>query len=241
MTQLQHLFDLGGPTMWAIAGLAVVGACLFFERLFAIAGLAGQLRETERQLRETALRGSLSDLVPVCRAAPGGTAPVLLRGVEAALRRAPRDEVLAEMARDARRLNLRLKRGLGLLATLGTMAPFVGLFGTVLGIMEALRAIGKSGTGGLDVVATGVSEALVTTAAGILVAVIMVVLHQLLRGQLLRAVLEVQVLVEDAADQFAKVALSAPSAPPAAAGPVPVALVAAPPGVGREEPLHAAG
>jgi biopolymer transport protein ExbB/TolQ len=190
--------------MWAIAITAAVGLVLFCERLFATIGLARALRDTERRLRETALRGSMSDLVPVCNAAPAGMAAVLMRGIEAAMRRSPREDILAEMTRDGRRLSLHMRRGLGFLATLGTMAPFLGLFGTVLGIMDALRSIGKSGTGGLDVVATGVSEALVATAAGIFVAVVMVLLHQLLRAQMARAVLEVQVLVEDAADQFAR-------------------------------------
>ena len=91
-----------------------------------------------------------------------------------------------------------------MLATLGSMAPFTGLFGTVLGIMQALKNIGQSGSGGLDVVAGGVSEALVSTAGGLAVALVIVLLHQFLKSQLANAVLEVQVLVEDAADDFAR-------------------------------------
>ncbi len=64
-----------------------------------------------------------------------------------------------------------LKRGLGSLATIGATAPFVGLFGTVLGIIHAFTSISTTNTTGIAAVAGGISEALVTTAFGLLVAV----------------------------------------------------------------------
>jgi biopolymer transport protein ExbB/TolQ len=67
-----------------------------------------------------------------------------------------------------------MKRWLGLLATVGSTAPFVGLFGTVVGIINAFKAIGMTGSGGIGAVAGGIAEALVTTAMGIGVAVLAV-------------------------------------------------------------------
>ncbi len=64
-----------------------------------------------------------------------------------------------------------LKRGLAGLATIGSTAPFVGLFGTVIGIINAFREMSGSHASGLTVVAGGISEALVTTAIGLFVAV----------------------------------------------------------------------
>jgi biopolymer transport protein ExbB len=64
-----------------------------------------------------------------------------------------------------------LKRGIGSLATIGSTAPFVGLFGTVAGILEAFKQISVSKTAGLAAVAGGISEALVTTAVGLFVAI----------------------------------------------------------------------
>src|SRR3954464_8552385 len=64
-----------------------------------------------------------------------------------------------------------LKRGLGGLATIGSTAPFVGLFGTVVGIINAFRQISAQKTSGLGAVAGGISEALVTTAIGLFVAI----------------------------------------------------------------------
>jgi len=64
-----------------------------------------------------------------------------------------------------------MKRGLSALATIGSTAPFVGLFGTVVGILNAFKGIAANKVTGLSAVAGGISEALVTTAFGLLVAV----------------------------------------------------------------------
>jgi biopolymer transport protein ExbB/TolQ len=64
-----------------------------------------------------------------------------------------------------------MKKGLGGLGTISSGAPFIGLFGTVVGIINAFRSMAASGQGGLGAVSAGISEALVTTAAGLLVAI----------------------------------------------------------------------
>ncbi len=74
----------------------------------------------------------------------------------------------------------RLDRNLGVLATTGSVTPFIGLFGTVWGIMNAFQAIGVSGSASLAAVAPGISEALVTTAAGLFAAIPAVVGYNLL-------------------------------------------------------------
>jgi biopolymer transport protein TolQ len=70
-----------------------------------------------------------------------------------------------------------LERRLTWLATIGSVSPFVGLFGTVMGVVDAFHAIGTAGTGSLKTVAPGVAEALITTAAGLFVAVPAVVAY----------------------------------------------------------------
>jgi biopolymer transport protein ExbB/TolQ len=65
-----------------------------------------------------------------------------------------------------------LKRGLSTLATIATSSPFIGLFGTIAGIINAFRGMALTGSGGIGAVASGISEALVTTAFGIGVAII---------------------------------------------------------------------
>ena len=83
----------------------------------------------------------------------------LMDNLERALRKAEIDQ------------NKRLEKALGFLATTGNTAPFIGLFGTVWGIMESFRSIGLKGSANLAVVAPGISEALIATAAGLAAAI----------------------------------------------------------------------
>ena len=78
------------------------------------------------------------------------------------------------LERRLQEVHLNLKKYLWVLASIASTAPFVGLFGTVVGIIRSFEDISKSGKGGFSVVAAGLSEALIATAAGIIVAVIAV-------------------------------------------------------------------
>lgn len=77
-----------------------------------------------------------------------------------------------------------MKRGLGFLATIGSTAPFIGLFGTVVGIINAFRGIAATGSGGMAAVSGGIAEALVATGLGIFVAIPAVVSFNHFTGKL---------------------------------------------------------
>jgi biopolymer transport protein ExbB/TolQ len=79
---------------------------------------------------------------------------------------------------------INLRRGLGFLATIGSTAPFIGLFGTVVGIINAFRSIAATGSGGMSVVSGGIAEALVSTALGIFVAIPAVVAFNHFTGKI---------------------------------------------------------
>ncbi len=81
------------------------------------------------------------------------------------------------LERTATRVLSDLKRGLGGLATIASTAPFVGLFGTVLGIINAFELMAAKGSGGLATVSAGIAEALITTAFGLFVAIPAVALY----------------------------------------------------------------
>ena len=109
-------------------------------------------------------------------------AAVFLAGYrdQAALRRLGKDEsysrdaveeIIARLAWVQAEELQRLDRGVSFLATTGSSAPFIGLFGTVIGIMNAFREIGASGSASLAVVAPGIAEALVATAVGLFAAI----------------------------------------------------------------------
>jgi biopolymer transport protein ExbB/TolQ len=92
------------------------------------------------------------------------------------------ESVARALERQAQREVQSLKRGLGLLATVGSTAPFVGLLGTVMGIVTAFEKMAATGAGGLGTVSAGIAEALVTTAFGLLVAIPAVMAYNDLQG-----------------------------------------------------------
>jgi biopolymer transport protein TolQ len=87
------------------------------------------------------------------------------------------------LARAANRENVGFTRNLGVLATTAAVTPFVGLFGTVWGIMKSFRAIAETGSTSIVAVAPGISEALINTAAGLAAAVPALVAYNLLTGR----------------------------------------------------------
>ena len=76
-----------------------------------------------------------------------------------------------ELGRQADYISASLRRGLGILASVGSVAPFVGLLGTVIGIIDAFQGIAAEGSGGIGAVSSGIAEALIVTAVGLGVAI----------------------------------------------------------------------
>lgn len=91
----------------------------------------------------------------------------------------------------------RAERGLSVLATIGSSAPFIGLFGTVWGIMNAFRSIAESRDTNLAVVAPGIAEALFATALGLVAAIPAVIFYNALAGALDRFAVRVEALSDD--------------------------------------------
>ncbi len=93
-----------------------------------------------------------------------------------------------------------LKKSLWIIGTIGSSAPFIGLFGTVVGIIKSFQSIAQSGKSGFAVVASGLSEALVATAAGIIVAVMAVILYNYFQNRLSRVNTEIRNRMQDLMD-----------------------------------------
>src|SRR5688572_1036581 len=92
------------------------------------------------------------------------------------------ETVARALERQSQREIQQLKRGQGVLATISSTAPFVGLLGTVMGIVTAFEQMAASGQGGLATVSAGIAEALVTTAFGLLVAIPAVMTYNYFQG-----------------------------------------------------------
>jgi biopolymer transport protein TolQ len=138
-----------------------------FLEMFRGSPSLNQAREKGEAFRSTPMAALLrAGVHELALAAPRrGEAPVAT-DTELGLRNLGRG-----LDRAAREETSRLERGLGLLATTASVTPFIGLLGTVWGIMEAFRSIGLTGTANLATVAPGIAEALVNTAAGLFAAI----------------------------------------------------------------------
>ena len=151
-------------------------AALFIgiERVLFLRGFATRSQELHQAVIRALLRGDAQQALHECDRAHIPTAALY----RAALDRATRLDRLADAVDRARREVIQaLRAPLWILGTLGAVMPFVGLFGTVWGILHSFRSMAAAGTGGFAVVASGISEALITTAGGIAVAVEAVVLY----------------------------------------------------------------
>ncbi len=88
-----------------------------------------------------------------------------------------------ELVRKLESFSAEARRGMGMLASIGSTAPFIGLFGTVMGIITAFQGIAAAGGGGLGAVSAGIAEALIVTAAGLVVAIASVLFYNYLSGR----------------------------------------------------------
>ena len=125
-------------------------------------------------LRQLLEGSKYPDALKLCSSTPGPVA-ALMR-VAMTHRTKSKNEVIALLNAAQIDERVKLERFLGILGTLGNTAPFIGLFGTVIGIIRAFHDLAVSGSGGPSVVAAGIAEALVATAGGLAVAIPSVVL-----------------------------------------------------------------
>jgi len=115
------------------------------------------------------------------------------------------------------RESLRLERGLSFLATTGSAAPFIGLFGTVIGIINAFEQIGQAGTASLAVVAPGIAEALIATAVGLFAAIPATVFYNYFVGELRGIVAAIDLFGTEYEGDLRHMASAKQESPPVAA------------------------
>jgi len=104
----------------------------------------------------------------------------------------PKENIKIELKRIVHVESTRLEKFLNFLATTGSTAPFIGLFGTVWGIMDSFRGIGKMGSASLATVAPGIAEALIATAAGLAAAIPAVMAFNYFQGKVRRHITEIE-------------------------------------------------
>ncbi|MCP3099134.1 MotA/TolQ/ExbB proton channel family protein [Myxococcus sp. K15C18031901] len=172
------VFALG--IAWTLIAFAVASLAVFFERLFVFfrsrsvsrrfAARAGQLL-TQQQHEELVKEAEATKGSHLAVLLGGGMKTFLAKSRQPAGKLGPVELTRRELVRINERVSADVRRGMSVLATVGSVAPFVGLLGTVVGIIEAFSGIAKEGSGGLGAVSAGIAEALVVTALGLLVAI----------------------------------------------------------------------
>ncbi|HEK85101.1 MAG: MotA/TolQ/ExbB proton channel family protein [Candidatus Saccharicenans sp.] len=163
--------------------LSIITIYLFIERELTFSRARKKSMEVAPKLAELMKNGQLKEALALASKKDfknSHLARITAAGIEEFLAGKDNNLPLEEQIESAQRgceraqslFNQDLRRGLSIMATIATSAPFIGLFGTIFGIINAFRGMALTGSGGIGAVASGIAEALVTTAFGIAVAVI---------------------------------------------------------------------
>lgn len=182
---LQRLMTSFGAewVMWLLVALSIVSVAIMLERVWFYLSLRDNIPELARELRLLLRERGVDDALARMEKSPSAEAAVVVAG----LHEADRGAKSAEQAMDgaAALQRLKLEKRLAFLGTLGNNAPFIGLFGTVIGVVQAFEALGsqtvqqQTAQMAPQEVMTGIAEALVATAVGLLVALPAVFMYNL--------------------------------------------------------------
>ena len=185
-----EIFLNGGPLMYPILLCSVIGWAIFLERLRTYRKIHKEMLPTLTQVRNSLIAKEPEKAVAYCRSTSSPLARILLSVLTA---KKNERGYIKEMADEVgSRETAELQRYLGLLATIANISPLLGLLGTVLGMIKAFNVIAEAGTGTPATLGGGISEALITTAAGLSVAVPLILVHRYLASRADRLVLEME-------------------------------------------------
>ena len=204
-SELLALVKTGGIAMWLIVACSVAAVAVAVERLLALWRFGDRARGLADAVTRALFRGDVEDGRVQCERSDSPAAEVFLAALVAGAPGGARpgaaapsgEKVAAAVERQRQQVNLKLRQNLWMLGTIGATAPFIGLFGTVVGIMRAFHQMAATGQGGFSVVAAGISEALVTTAGGIAVAIEAVVIYNFLNTHVQKLAVQLKLLTEE--------------------------------------------
>jgi len=166
---------------------------VMIDRVIAYSGARGQSRQFAPAVAGALREGKLDEAIKIADRYPKShLAKVVVAGLQEFRAHQMSSDISGEEIEASKRaleraeaiVHAELKRGISSLATIGSTGPFVGLFGTVVGIINAFKGISSEKSTGLGAVAGGISEALVTTAVGLFVAIPAVWMYNYFSGRI---------------------------------------------------------
>lgn len=189
--QLIYYFEKGGPMMWALLLCAVLGLTFIIERFWVLNRSKIRTDEFLTKVRAALLKKrSVKEAVKVCEEYRGPISAIMKAGL---LKYGSSEEEIEKNIEIAATHELsRLERGLAVLASVANIAPLLGFLGTVTGMINAFDALSRSTQVDPRIVSGGISEALITTAAGLIIAVPTLVFYNWFSAMISRFVLEME-------------------------------------------------
>ncbi|MGH8263165.1 MAG: MotA/TolQ/ExbB proton channel family protein [Steroidobacterales bacterium] len=185
-----ELVKAGGYVMWPIILCSIAAAAIFVERLWTLQASRVLPKELTRKVLQWIETRDLNDKMIAALEQNSPLGKVIAVGL--ANRNRPRDVLVERVADTGRHVVHELERFIGMLGTIASIAPLLGLLGTVTGIIRAFNDLALKGGGDPRILSGGIAEALITTAAGLLVAIPALVGYRYLRGRVEGLVVEME-------------------------------------------------
>lgn len=172
---LVDFFKKGGGVMWLLLIIAILSIAIILERFYTLFKIRVNPKKFVEKLINTIEEGGIEEGIAFCSSHPSSVAKICLAGLEKA---GKSKEVIEEAiaGKSASELAF-LDRGMIFLGAFCTLAPILGFLGTVTGMIRAFNAVAQIGEVEPTAVASGISEALITTATGLMIAAPVVIAH----------------------------------------------------------------
>ncbi len=185
-----ELVGQGGPILVLIFALSIVAAGIIIERLLYFRKIRTDEEQVLRRLKSTLEKRHYEEALSICESNPAPITNLMKVGIE---HRDYPEQTIKATVTDAASMEVpSMERHLSFLGTIAHITPLLGLLGTVTGNIEAFGVLGEFGTGDPAVLAGGISEALLTTAAGITVSIPAVIFYNYLVSKVNHSIIRLE-------------------------------------------------
>lgn len=184
--------------MYPIFICSLIAITIFFERMFFLKSIKTKTKRFVLRVKNLVKKGSIELAISACRKSPTPISEIMLAGLMKFGR--GRDEMKEAIEDSANQEIPVLERNLSTLSTIGNITPLLGLLGTVFGMVKAFNVIAVMGVGKPEALAGGISEALLTTAFGLSIAIPTIVVYNYLSHRVDKLIREMEINCVDLID-----------------------------------------